>query len=122
VFREAGPEEPSLPLRVFVFASRAEFGTYHEGTLVEGFYRNGPERDFIVLRAGATAGRAVYHEYVHRVLGRTAADFPLWFQEGSAELYSNVEAGKDRLTVGRTDSRASGDTRVGRVDEFGEAR
>ncbi|HEV8147865.1 MAG TPA: hypothetical protein VGP79_15860 [Bryobacteraceae bacterium] len=101
VFREFGPEEPRLPLRVFVFASRAEFSTYHEGALVEGFYRNRPERDFIVLQAGATGGRAVYHEYVHHVLGRAAAELPLWFQEGSAELYSNVEAGKDRLVVGR---------------------
>ncbi|HYV63835.1 MAG TPA: hypothetical protein VE958_14220, partial [Bryobacteraceae bacterium] len=73
VFREAGPDEPSLPLRVFVFASRAEFSTYHEGALVEGFYQSGPERDYIVLQAGAAAGRAVYHEYVHRVLGRAAA-------------------------------------------------
>jgi tetratricopeptide (TPR) repeat protein len=100
VLREAGPEEHALPLRVFVFASADEFRRYRPGDAGQGFFRGGTERDYIVLEAGVAAGRAVFHEYVHRALASVAAELPLWFQEGTAELFSNVELGKDTLRAG----------------------
>src|SRR5882757_298010 len=56
------------PLRVFLFASDREFHSYAEGAATGGFYQSGPERDYIVLPAGAGLTRTVAHEYVHRIL------------------------------------------------------
>ena len=42
----------------------------------------------------------VVHEYIHLLLNHGTAPLPLWFEEGSAEFYSNLEFSGGRLLVG----------------------
>lgn len=88
-------------LRVFLFSSEAEFRAYADSPKAAGFYRSGAERDFIVLHSGAGLTRAAAHEYVHRILQQGEAPLPLWFEEGTAELYSNLGVGRKQMTVGQ---------------------
>ncbi|HEY7334920.1 MAG TPA: hypothetical protein VH639_08555 [Bryobacteraceae bacterium] len=94
------PVSDPLPLRVFVFGSEAEFRKYSDGPVADGFYQPGVERDFIVLHAEAGLARAAIHEYVHLVLDRRTAPLPLWFEEGTAELYSNLDVRGHGMLVG----------------------
>ena len=70
------------------------------GAVADGFYQSGPERDYIVLKSGATPARAIVHEYIHLLLNHGTAPLPLWFEEGTAEFYSNIVFSGTRLLVG----------------------
>lgn len=88
------------PLRVFVFASDREFHSYADGPSTEGLYSNGSERGYIILSAGAGLTRNAAHEYAHRVLSPSTPRFPLWLDEGLAELYSTLEVKGQTAVVG----------------------
>jgi tetratricopeptide (TPR) repeat protein len=94
----SGAAEDREPVRVFEFSSEAEFHAYHD--TVNGFYRGGPERDYIALYAGPDAGRVAFHEYVHLVLSHSPAPLPVWFEEGTAEFYSTLSRSGNRWRVG----------------------
>jgi len=88
------------PLRVFVFASEREFHSYSDGPFTEGTYTSGAERTYILLPAGAGLTRNAAHEYAHRVLSPSTPRFPLWLDEGLAELYSTLEVKGQTAVVG----------------------
>src|SRR5262249_32723926 len=98
--RDLFPAGRSQSLRIFLFSSEKDFREYAPGPVAEGFYQSGPERDYIVLKSGATPARAVVHEYIHLLLNHGMAPLPLWFEEGTAELYSNIEFSGAKLLVG----------------------
>ena len=91
----------TLPVRVYVFATEAEFRPYRPNPSALGFYQNGPERDYIAMvYAGDAAYRVVFHEYTHLVLGHSTVDLPKWVEEGTAEYYSTIRADEDRVRIG----------------------
>jgi tetratricopeptide (TPR) repeat protein len=94
------PDPRPLPLRIFLFNSEKEFRDYTSNSTTSGFYQSGIERDFIVVYAGAGLTRAVAHEYVHLILDRGTGSLPLWFEEGTAELYSNLGFQPGRVVAG----------------------
>jgi tetratricopeptide (TPR) repeat protein len=89
-----------LPLRVFLFASENEFRSYTDKAITGGFYQGGAERDFIVLHSGTGLTRAVTHEYIHLIMDRSVGPLPLWFEEGTAELYSNLDFQRGSMIAG----------------------
>jgi len=89
-----------LPLRIFLFAAEKEFRGYADNAVTDGFYHGGGERDLIVLHGGAGLTRAVTHEYIHLILDRGPGPLPLWFEEGTAELYSNLDLQRGRIIAG----------------------
>jgi Flp pilus assembly protein TadD len=96
----ATPDPRPFALRVFLFNSEKEFRDYADNSTTAGFYQSSVERDFIVLHAGAGLTRAAAHEYVHLIMDRGSGSLPLWFEEGTAELYSNLEFQRGRLLAG----------------------
>jgi len=89
------------PARVFLFQSEAEFRQYRPSDTAIGFFHPAPERNCIVLReAGSDTWRVAFHEYVHAALRSAGPRLPLWFEEGTAEFFSTLEAGPGRLVVG----------------------
>ncbi len=90
VFHRAGIADSPLPVRVFAFASEGEFHSYSNEANAAGFY-HGSDRDTIALYAGPDARRVALHEYVHSVLNHSKIPLPKWFEEGTAEFYSNLE-------------------------------
>ena len=93
VFRESiGGKSPSLPVRVFQFASEREFRRFEERDAVWGFHQGSAERDYIaVFGSGEQTLRAARHEYMHILLNHGSATLPMWLEEGTAELYSTVD-------------------------------
>ena len=51
--------------------------------------------------AGGELPRVVTHEFVHFLLNQTPAPLPRWFEEGTAELYSNTQINSKRVRIGK---------------------
>ena len=66
-----------------------------------GLYQSGLERDYIVTYAGGELPRVVTHEFVHFLMNQTPAPLPRWFEEGTAELYSNTQINSKRVRIGK---------------------
>jgi tetratricopeptide (TPR) repeat protein len=88
-------------LRVVLFDSEKEFREYAPSSTTSGLYQSGLERDYIVTHAGGELPRVVTHEYVHFLLHQTPAPLPRWFEEGTAELYSNAQINAKRVRIGK---------------------
>src|SRR5579872_2390892 len=88
-------------LRVVLFDSEKEFREYAPGDSTSGLYLSGLERDYIVAYAGGELPRVVTHEFVHFLLNQTPAPLPHWFEEGTAELYSNTQINTKRVRIGK---------------------
>jgi tetratricopeptide (TPR) repeat protein len=99
VFQDAGISDAPFPVRVFVFASEGEFRGYREDRSVGGFHRGG-DRDYIALYAGPNARTTAAHEYVHVILSHSKLALPAWFEEGTADFYSNLEINGTKLNIG----------------------
>ena len=84
-----------------LFDSEKEFREYAPGETTAGLYQSGLERDYIVTYAGGELPRVVTHEFVHFLLHQTPAPLPRWFEEGTAELYSNTQINSKRVRIGK---------------------
>lgn len=103
VFRDIGGEwkQSPIPVRIYLFASEAEYSRYRPSATSKGFFQGGPERNLIVIQSwGEETGRVVFHEYVHLVLNHCAAASPQWLEEGTAEFYSTARPGKEKVVIG----------------------
>jgi Flp pilus assembly protein TadD len=90
-----------LPVRVFVFRSEPDFREYQVNRNSAGYYQSGQDRDYIAMQTtGADLYRVVYHEYTHLLLRHAGYRVPVWFNEGTAELFSTSEVGKTEVRVG----------------------
>jgi tetratricopeptide (TPR) repeat protein len=86
---------------VVLFNSEKEFREYAPSESTSGLYQSGLERDYIVTYAGGELPRVVTHEFVHFLLNQTPAPLPHWFEEGTAELYSNTQINTKRVRIGK---------------------
>ena len=50
--------------------------------------------------SGADLYRIVYHEYTHLLLRHAGYKVPVWFNEGTAELFSTADVTKTEVRVG----------------------
>ena len=94
-------EDSGRELRVVLFNSEKEFREYAPGETTAGLYQSGLEHDYIVTYAGGELPRVVTHEFVHFLLHQTPAPLPRWFEEGTAELYSNAQINTKRVRIGK---------------------
>ena len=97
----ASGEDSGRELRVVLFDSEKEFREYAPGESTSGLYLSGLERDYIVTYAGGELPRVVTHEFVHFLLNQSHVPLPPWFEEGTAELYSNTQINSKRVRIGK---------------------
>jgi tetratricopeptide (TPR) repeat protein len=97
----SGNDDSGRELRVVLFDSSKEFREYARGETTAGVYQSGLERDYIITYAGSDLPRVVTHEFVHFLLNQTPAPLPHWFEEGTAELYSNTQINNKRVRIGK---------------------
>ncbi|MCU1337262.1 MAG: hypothetical protein JWO19_2843 [Bryobacterales bacterium] len=97
----AAGDDGGRELRVVLFDSEKEFREYARSESTSGLYQSGLERDYIVTYAGGELPRVVTHEFVHFLLNQTPAPLPRWFEEGTAELYSNAQINGKRVRIGK---------------------
>jgi hypothetical protein len=83
------------------FNSEKEYTPYRINEFAAAYYFPGAGRDYIVMsRVGYDTFPTAVHEYVHLVVQHLGLNFPPWFDEGHAELYSTLRPQGDKIMVG----------------------
>jgi tetratricopeptide (TPR) repeat protein len=98
----------TLPTKVFIFSNERAFAGYRDAVLqrktegVIGVFAHGQSGNFILIRGDVDeVDRTIYHELTHYFVRNTAADLPLWLNEGLAEYYSTFHVAGQSLHIGR---------------------
>ena len=68
-----------------------------------GFFKRGSDENLIVLAlSGTNSGsmQTIFHEYTHLLLRQNDRIWPLWLQEGMAEIYSTFDASGHQVWFG----------------------
>jgi Tfp pilus assembly protein PilF len=92
------------PVRIVAFSSDKEYSQYRPVAFASAFAVPGIERDLIVMKSlDSQFYRVAIHEYVHLLMRtRRGRQFPLWLDEGVAELYSTLRPSRRKMAVGHT--------------------
>ncbi len=105
----AGPQAvTSPPILVMAFPNveaMQPFLPLYQGKPVSlaGFFKRGSDENLIVLTlSGTNSGsmQTIFHEYTHLLLRQNDRVWPLWLQEGMAEIYSTFDAGGRQVRFG----------------------
>jgi tetratricopeptide (TPR) repeat protein len=72
---------------------------------IGGFFTRGNDENLIVLtlpsgNEGSPGMDVIFHEYAHLLFRRNALIWPLWLQEGMAEIYSTFETAGNLAYIG----------------------
>ena len=89
------------PVRIVLFRSDKEFAPYAPNDFAMAFYLGAEDRDYIVMKSGSSEYFPVaVHEYIHLLVKHSGIAAPVWFNEGLAELYSNLKPLAGKIEVG----------------------
>jgi tetratricopeptide (TPR) repeat protein len=89
------------PVRIVVFKSDKDFAPYAPNEVVAAFYLGAADRDYIVMKgAWSESSPVAVHEYIHLLVKHSGIAVPVWFNEGLAELYSNLKPVGAKVEVG----------------------
>ena len=95
---------PHVPTEIYAFRSEGDYQPFQPIADSSGFFRPTLRVNFVALSAGANAAQAraiLYHEYTHFVLqNEGSAHYPLWFEEGFADLFSSLEVRGASVRIG----------------------
>ena len=87
--------------RLIVFANDRQFAPYRPNANVVAFYQSGADRDSIVMgRVDEDSRSTVAHEYSHLFLRYSGGRFPVWMNEGMAEVFSTMRPYEGRIRYG----------------------
>lgn len=101
---------PRLPARIYLFADQESYGYFRAGRWAIGQMYASP-RGFIMLMSPelSAARETLFHEYVHYLIrNESGLHYPVWYDEGLAEMLSTVRVREHLVTLGAAPSRASG--------------
>jgi tetratricopeptide (TPR) repeat protein len=71
---------------------------------IAGFFRRNPDEDIIVLALRGTNNlslETIYHEYAHLLFRHNQNVWPIWLNEGMAEIYSTFECTGRGVRIGQ---------------------
>ncbi len=89
------------PVRVLQFATRSAYASFRPRASAEAFYVGSGAANYIVLSpAERNRPRTLAHEYTHLVLHSAGIRFPLWFDEGIAEVFSSLKVTPRESLIG----------------------
>jgi Flp pilus assembly protein TadD len=89
------------PVRIVVFRSDKEFAPYAPNDAVMAFYLGTADNDYILMKSASSEFfHVAVHEYVHLLVKHTGIAAPVWFNEGLAELFSNLKPLGGKIEVG----------------------
>ena len=92
---------PGIPVRIIAFDSEKRYLPYRISESAAAYYVGDHDRDYIVMGniSAETYSKAV-HEYTHLIAKHSGAKFPLWLNEGTAEVYSTMKQIGNKVQVG----------------------
>ena len=98
----------AVPITVLVFKNSDSFKPFKplyngKPANVAGYFQRGDDENIIALELGAGDERplgVIFHEYTHLLTAYSPRPWPVWLQEGIAELYSTFEVKKNEVTIG----------------------
>jgi tetratricopeptide (TPR) repeat protein len=89
------------PVRIVFFRSEKEFAPYAPNDFAQAFYLGAQDRDYIVMQSMARDQFPVaVHEYIHLLVKHSGIPAPVWYNEGLAELFSNLKPLGGKIEVG----------------------
>jgi tetratricopeptide (TPR) repeat protein len=94
--------DPIVKPRIVLFESEKDYRDYALNETSAAHYFALAQRDYIVMRASTSERdrRIAVHEYLHLLIRHSDQDYPLWLNEGTAELYSNIDSVKRAVRIG----------------------
>ncbi len=104
-----GEVRTSRPVQILAFKNTKgikQMAPLFKGKPIEvaGLYQKGQSQDFIALdlsSEGDYRWQTVFHEYAHLLLNSNTSEWPVWFDEGFAELFSTIDLSGKQALIGR---------------------
>ena len=97
-------KESPVPTRIVAFASPSQYIPFAPARQTAGFFNDAVRANTVALVDQSNvldARTVIFHEYVHFILQNgTTVTYPLWYNEGFAEVLSTVRAHKGNLVIG----------------------
>jgi tetratricopeptide (TPR) repeat protein len=102
-------EMSPVPITVLAFKSDGSFIPFKplyngKPANVGGYFQRGEDENIIALNLSTTDEyplRVILHEYTHLLTAYNLRAWPLWLNEGIAELYSTFDIRKNEVTMGK---------------------
>jgi len=102
------PLQRAVPATVIVFKNDGSFKPYKplyngKPKNVAGYFQQGQDENLIAIDISAQFEHpmaVIYHEYTHLLTSSTTKPWPVWLQEGLAEVYSSFEVSDKNVTLG----------------------
>jgi Flp pilus assembly protein TadD len=89
-------------VRIVAFRGEKDYKPYRMNEGAAAFYLRNESHDYIVMGdVEEEHFLAAAHEYTHLVVEHAGYKFPLWLNEGLADVYSTLEAQGDKTMVGK---------------------
>lgn len=99
--KSSSKDAPRLPVRIIAFRSEREYAPYRLSAGAFAYYIRSHNRDYIVMQdINPEHYPAAIHEYTHLIVQNLNLEFPVWLNEGLAELYSSLEPRGNQAMVG----------------------
>lgn len=96
-----GEEASTLPVRIIGFRSRKQFEPYRINEFATAFYTQSRSRDYIVMSdISSEHYDTAVHEYMHLIQRNTGRKYPIWMNEGLAQLYETLTPVGKKVRVG----------------------
>ncbi len=93
--------QPGPPVRIVVFRTDKEYAPYSPNDFATAFYLGTDDRDYIIMKSASSEHFPIaVHEYTHLLVKHSGIAVPVWFNEGLAELYSNLKPLAGKVEVG----------------------
>jgi tetratricopeptide (TPR) repeat protein len=90
------------PIRIVAFRNEKEYEPYRPSEFATAFFQPGDQHDFIIMSGASRDNYHVaVHEFTHLMVHQGGASYPVWLNEGLAELFSNLEPVGAKIKVGQ---------------------
>ncbi|MFT6806244.1 MAG: hypothetical protein ACJAWT_001650 [Glaciecola sp.] len=101
-----------VPVDIYAFKSQNDYVKIQPNRKIVGFFLDTVRGPVMVVGPGKLRQlnlSTLYHEYLHYLVRvNSSFNYPRWFDEGTAELYSSLEYDEEYVVIGKMANRPAG--------------